>query len=106
MGWRRRRGAGVKRWIHMSAMGAREGAASRYHETKWRAEQAVMKSGLDWTIIRPSLIHGEDGEFVEMVRGFLKKGGMPIVPYFGRACWDWRVGRCSLCGWRMWRSCL
>ena len=55
--------AGIKRYIHMSALGTRAGAASAYHRTKWVAEEYVRASGLDWTILRPSLIHGGDGEF-------------------------------------------
>ncbi len=44
----------------MSAIGTRPYAQSRYHLTKWAAEQLVRQSGLDWTIIRPSLIYGYD----------------------------------------------
>ncbi|HMO65376.1 MAG TPA: NAD(P)H-binding protein, partial [Verrucomicrobiota bacterium] len=33
------RAAGVPRWVHMSALGTRPGAASRYHQTKWAAEE-------------------------------------------------------------------
>jgi uncharacterized protein YbjT (DUF2867 family) len=54
------RQAGVTRWIQMSAIGTRPYARSRYHLTKWRAEELVHKSGLDWTILRPSLIYGHD----------------------------------------------
>jgi NADH dehydrogenase len=52
--------AGVTRWIQMSAAGTRPHARSRYHQTKWRAEELVRASGLDWTILRPSLIYGYD----------------------------------------------
>jgi NADH dehydrogenase len=54
------RGAGVTRWIQMSAIGTRPHARSRYHLTKWAAEELVRNSGLDWTIFRPSLIYGYD----------------------------------------------
>lgn len=50
--------AGVRRLLHMSALGARPDAPARYHQTKWAAEEAVRQSGLEWTIFRPSLIHG------------------------------------------------
>src|SRR5262245_55165389 len=46
--------AGVKRYIHMSALGTRPDAVSDYHKTKYRAEQYARMSGLDWTIFRPS----------------------------------------------------
>ncbi len=52
--------AGITRWIQMSAAGTRPYARSRYHQTKWRAEELVRQSGLDWTIFRPSLIYGYD----------------------------------------------
>lgn len=76
--------AKVKRWIHMSALGARPGAKSRYHRTKWCGEQAVRDGGLDYTIFRPSIIHGPDGEFMQMVKGFWCKANPPFVPYFGK----------------------
>src|ERR1700722_10557962 len=58
--------AGIKRFLHMSALGTRAGAPSTYHQTKWEAEQIVRSSGLDWTIFRPSLIHGPTGELMKM----------------------------------------
>ncbi len=54
------KGAGVTRWVQMSAIGTRPFARSRYHRTKWEAEELVRQSGLDWTIFRPSLIYGYD----------------------------------------------
>jgi NADH dehydrogenase len=54
------RAAGVTRWVQMSAAGTRPHARSRYHRTKWQAEELVRTSGLDWTILRPSLIYGYD----------------------------------------------
>jgi NADH dehydrogenase len=54
------RQAGVTRWVQMSAIGTRPFARSRYHLTKWQAEELVRQSGLDWTIFRPSLIYGHD----------------------------------------------
>src|SRR5437016_11869898 len=55
--------AGVKRFIHMGALGTRLHASSRYHQTKWAAEEAVRASGLDYTIFRPSLIYGPQDQF-------------------------------------------
>ena len=75
--------AGVKRWVHMSALGTRPDALSHYHRTTWKAECAVRESGLAHTIFRPSIIHGPDGEFMELVKGFWCKRFPPFVPYFG-----------------------
>ncbi len=78
------RGSGTRRWVHMSALGARPDAPAKYHRTKYEAEQRVRGSGMDWTIFRPSLIHGPDGEFMRMVRGFCTGWFPPFLPYFGK----------------------
>jgi NADH dehydrogenase len=76
---------GIRRYIHMSALGTRADAVSNYHKTKWEAEQYVRSSGLDWTIFRPSLIHGPGG-FMEMEAAWARKKAPPFVgmPYFGK----------------------
>jgi NADH dehydrogenase len=73
--------AGVKRFLHMSALGTRPSAPSRYHQTKWAAEQAVRGSGLDWTIFRPSIIYGPSDGFVNLFARLSKLS--PIVPLIG-----------------------
>ncbi len=73
--------AGVKRYIQMSALGTRAGAVSRYHQTKWEAEEAVRKSGLAWTIFRPSLIYGPGDRSVEELAKVTRLA--PVVPVFG-----------------------
>jgi NADH dehydrogenase len=76
---------GIRRYVHMSAMGVRDDAVSEYHRSKFRAEQYVRASGLDWTIIRPSLIHGPKGEFMQMEARWARKQAAPFLfmPYFG-----------------------
>jgi len=64
--------AGVKRFIHMSALGTRPGARSRYHQTKWDAEIIVLWSGMDWTIFRPSLIYGPNDNSVNVMASLMK----------------------------------
>jgi NADH dehydrogenase len=55
--------AGIGRFIHMSANGAREDAPSDYQTTKWHAEQIVREAGFDAHVIfRPSIIFGDPGE--------------------------------------------
>lgn len=75
----------VQRYLQMSALGTRPDAPSRYHQTKWKAEEYVRGSGLDWTIFRPSLIHGPGG-FMKMEAGWARKASPPFVvmPYFGK----------------------
>lgn len=73
--------AGIRRYLHMSALGARAGAPARYHQTKWAAEEAVRASGLDWTIFRPSLVAGPGNEVIKMLAGVLRFA--PAFPIFG-----------------------
>ena len=75
----------VKRFVHMSALGTRANAVSRYHQSKWIGEEYVRLSGLDWTIFRPSMIHGPDGEFMQMAASWARKRKAPwlFMPYFG-----------------------
>jgi uncharacterized protein YbjT (DUF2867 family) len=77
--------AGVRRYVHMSALGTREHAVSSYHKTKYAAEQYVRGSGLDWTILRPSMIHSPAGELMRMEAQWARKQAMPFLfmPYFG-----------------------
>jgi NADH dehydrogenase len=73
--------AGVKRFIYVSALGARENARSRYHITKWEAEQAIIKSGMEYVILRPSIMIGEGGEFINMLSGIIQNA--PVIPVIG-----------------------
>jgi NADH dehydrogenase len=75
------RSAGIKRYLQMSALGTRPDAGSAYHRTKWRAEEAVRSSGLDWTIFRPSIIFGAGDEFISMLASLIRRS--PIVPVLG-----------------------
>ncbi|MDO8629249.1 MAG: NAD(P)H-binding protein [Phycisphaerales bacterium] len=77
------RDAGIRRYAHMSALGTRPDALATYHKTKWSAEEYVRGSGLDWTIFRPSVIHGPSGEFMQLMKRFMCGLVPPIVPYFG-----------------------
>ncbi|MCS7049413.1 MAG: complex I NDUFA9 subunit family protein [Verrucomicrobiae bacterium] len=73
--------AGVKRWIQMSALGTRADARTEYHRTKWAAEEAVRKSGLAWTILRPSLVYGEGDRGLNRLATVVR--WMPVVPVLG-----------------------
>ena len=75
----------IKRYVHMSALGTRPDGVSTYHKTKFAAEQYVRASGLDWTIFRPSLIHGPGGEFMKMESAWARRKAPPFLfmPYFG-----------------------
>ncbi len=73
--------AGVKRFVHMSALGTRPNAVARYHRSKWAAEEIVRGSGLDWTIFRPSIIYGPGDGFVNLFAKIIRRS--PVVPLMG-----------------------
>jgi NADH dehydrogenase len=73
--------AGVPRLLHMSALGARPNARSRYHRSKWKAEEMVRASGLAATIFRPSVIFGPGSAFLSQMRALVT--GPPVIPIVG-----------------------
>lgn len=81
------RDAGVDRFVHMSANGARAKDATPYQRTKWEAEQIVKQAGFGhWTIFRPSLLFGvpDPGrpEFAsQLLRDLVRP--FPLLPVFG-----------------------
>jgi NADH dehydrogenase len=92
------RGTAVRRWIHMSALGARPDAPSRYHRTKWAGEEKVRASGLDGTILRPSLVYGRGDGFLNLFAGLARWS--PVLPLMGGGAMEFQpiavedVARC------------
>jgi uncharacterized protein YbjT (DUF2867 family) len=74
--------AGVRRVLHMSALGVTEEHASLtgYWGGKWKAKQAVVGSGLDWTVFEPSFVFSQGGG---AFREFERLARMPVVPVIG-----------------------
>lgn len=81
------RDAGVERFVHMSANGARPDGVSPYQTSKWRGEQHVREAGFErWTIFRPSIVFGDPGpdhpEFAKQLARTLVRP-FPLLPVFG-----------------------
>jgi NADH dehydrogenase len=73
--------AGVRHFIYQSALGTRPNAKSRYHRTKWEAEELVRASGVPFTILRPSLIYGPGDLFTIRLAETIKIS--PVLPVIG-----------------------
>lgn len=72
--------AGVRRFVHVSSLAAREPALSDYGWSKAGAENAVSASALDWAMVRPPAIYGPgDREMLELFR-MARRGLMPLPP--------------------------
>ena len=59
------RRAKVKKVVLMSFLRARPNCRSRYHESKWEAEEIVRASGLDYTIIKSGVIYGKGDHMLD-----------------------------------------
>jgi nucleoside-diphosphate-sugar epimerase len=70
---------GVKKFILMSANGAKPDGTT-YQNTKFRAEECVKASGLDWTIFRPSVIFGDPNGKMEFCTQLLAELINPPIP--------------------------
>jgi uncharacterized protein YbjT (DUF2867 family) len=74
--------AGVRRFLHMSALGVTEEHAplTRYWRTKWAAKRAVTESDRAWTVFEPSFVFARGGgafaEFERLIR-------LPLTPVIG-----------------------
>jgi nucleoside-diphosphate-sugar epimerase len=74
---------GLRRFVHVSSLAAREPKLSLYGASKSRAEELVQRSGLDWTIVRPPAVYGPgDKETLELFR--MAKIGLMVMPPSGR----------------------
>lgn len=82
--------AGPRRIIHISAIGASRQGQTEYLRSKRAGEEAIVRSGLDWTILRPGLIHGPEGEFVRLAKQWVTRKAPPyfFLPYFTRGIDD------------------
>lgn len=72
---------GVKRYIHMSALGADSNGPSMYQRSKGDGEKLVINSNLDWTIFRPSVVFGEKDSFINLFASLQKLA--PVMPLAG-----------------------
>ncbi len=50
----------LKKVVHMSSLCTHRDAPSMYHSTKYMAEEELKRSGLNYTILRPSMILGPE----------------------------------------------
>ena len=75
--------AGVKRFVHVSSIAAREPELSLYGASKAKSEKLVSNSGLPFAIVRPPAVYGPgDKETLELFK--MAKLGMVLLPPAGR----------------------
>jgi NADH dehydrogenase len=80
------REAGVRRLVHMGAMGVVDDPELHYASSKAKAEALVAASDLDWTILKPSLQFGPGDGFFNIIAGLVRiSPGVVPVPGDGSA---------------------
>jgi uncharacterized protein YbjT (DUF2867 family) len=76
--------SGVRRLVHMGAMGVEDDPQLHYASSKAKAEALVRASTLEWTILKPSLQWGERDGFFNIVAGLVRiSPGIVPVPGSG-----------------------
>jgi len=79
--------AGIRQYLHMSALGADPGSTSIYARTKSTAEARVRQSHMAWTIFRPSIIYGAGDAFFNRFEQLTRS--MPVLPVIeGDTCFQ------------------
>ncbi len=73
---------GIDRFVFVStiAVAFRDASGYYYAQSKQQAEEEVIRSGLNWTIVRPTMILGRDAPVLQSLS---KLASFPIVPVFG-----------------------
>ena len=93
--------AGLQQIVHISITNASPDSPLAYFKGKALAEEAVSSSGLDYTIIRPTLIFGAEDILINNIAWFLRRfpafpvpgtGGYPVQPVHVEDVSDAAVG--------------
>ena len=70
----------VKKFIHVSAIGASENSKSLYQKSKYQGEVKALNNFKNTVIIRPSVVCGTEDNFTNL---FSKLSFLPIIPVIG-----------------------
>jgi NADH dehydrogenase len=73
----------IKKIIYFSGLGVSKNSTSKYFISKFKAEQIIINSGLDYTIFRPSYIIGKDDYLTKNIRRQLRKKKI-LIPGSGK----------------------
>ena len=73
--------AGVRRVIEISGLGTHPDRPGTYMQGRFEAERMVKESGLEWTIIQPSVLFGKGAPFIKGLTDLIRTS--PVVPLIG-----------------------
>ena len=75
--------SGIKKIVYISGLGVTKNSRSDYFISKYKAEQEIINSGLNYTIFRPSYIIGKKDYLSKFILKQIKKG-IVIIPGSGK----------------------
>ena len=70
----------VKKFIHVSAIGASENSKSLYQKSKYQGEIKALENFKNTVVIRPSVVCGTEDNFTNL---FSKLSFLPVIPVVG-----------------------
>ncbi len=70
----------VKKFIHVSAIGANENSKSLYQKSKYQGEVKALNNFKNTVILRPSVVCGTEDNFTNL---FSKLSILPVIPIVG-----------------------
>ena len=70
----------VKKFIHVSAIGASENSKSLYQKSKYQGEVKALENFKNTVVIRPSVVCGTEDNFTNL---FSKLSILPVIPVVG-----------------------
>lgn len=73
------RRAGIERAVYLSGLGARPDSPAGYHRTKFESEEILKKTGMRWTIFRPSVLFGPGDEFHPLIADLVHRSVVPVI---------------------------
>ncbi|HYA98868.1 MAG TPA: NAD(P)H-binding protein [Ktedonobacteraceae bacterium] len=73
--------ADVKRMIEISGLGTKPDKPGSYMQGRYLSEKMLKDSGLNWTIIQPSVLFGKNAPFVKGLADLIRTA--PVVPLIG-----------------------
>ena len=71
--------AGIKKIIYISGLGVQKNSTFGYFISKYKAEQEIINSGLDYTIFRASHIIGKNDPLSKILTEQIKKGTVLVA---------------------------
>jgi len=92
---------GVKRVVQISALGADAGAETAYHLSKRAADEYLMDLDINWYVVRPSIVYGQQGASFNLFSALaalpcalLPAGGQQLIQPIHIDDLTWAVVQC------------